>query len=131
VHHFTVGQRKGLGVALGVPAFVTRIDPGAAEVHIGTREELLSGGLIARGCSWLGDVPDLGQRVTARIRHRHPGAPARVCSVEGGLTEIRFERPVEAVAPGQAAVLYDGERVLGGGWIDSSIATADRRENDR
>ena len=120
VHHFTVGQRKGLGVALGVPAFVTRIDASRAEVHVGTRDELLSDGLVARGCTWLGEAPKPGRRVTARIRHRHHGAPAKIASMEGDRAMISFDEPVEAVAPGQAAVLYDGERVLGGGWIESS-----------
>jgi tRNA-uridine 2-sulfurtransferase len=128
VHHFTVGQRKGLGVATGRPAYVVGLDAASAEVRVGEREQLLAGGLVAHRCHWLGDAPAPGMEVTARIRHRHSGAPARVCSVADEVLELTFERPVEAVAPGQAVVLYEGDRVLGGGWIESSSGPTNHRE---
>lgn len=118
VHRFTVGQRKGLGVALGKPAFVTAIDPASATVHLGDVDAL------AASEARLDDVvlaPGVELPVDARVRvrYRHEGAAARVeRSPEAGDTaRITFEAPVRAVSRGQIAVLYDGDRVLGGGRI--------------
>ena len=116
--HYTVGQRKGLGLALGYPAFVLEIRPKTNEVVIGTYEESLTRTLKADRLNFM-SVPDLTEprRVFAKIRYNHKGA---WCTVERtGEDEITciFEEPIRAVTPGQAVVLYDGEYVLGGGTI--------------
>ena len=116
--HYTVGQRKGLGLALGYPAFVLEIHPETNEVVIGTYEESLTRVLKADQLNFMA-VSDLKEprRVFAKIRYNHKGA---WCTVEKtGEDEITcvFEEPIRAVTPGQAVVLYDGEYVLGGGTI--------------
>ena len=116
--HYTVGQRKGLGLALGYPAFVLEIRPETNEVVVGTYEESLTRILKADQLNFM-SVPDLPEprRVFAKIRYNHKGA---WCIVEKtGTDEITctFEEPIRAVTPGQAVVLYDGEYVLGGGTI--------------
>lgn len=118
IERFTVGQRKGLGVALGEPYFVVRIDPQTRSVVIGRREELARRELTARDCNWLVEPPAAPLRCHAQIRYNSPATPATAeCLAEGRL-KVRFDRPCEGVAPGQAVVLYDGLRVLGGGWIE-------------
>ncbi|MCL2723016.1 MAG: tRNA 2-thiouridine(34) synthase MnmA [Polyangiaceae bacterium] len=115
IHHFTVGQRKGLGVALGKPAFVTSIDADTATVRLGDASELAK--LMAR----VEDVVlapgvSLPFNARVRVRYRHEGARARVEADERGAV-IAFARPVRAVSRGQIAVFYDKERVLGGGRL--------------
>ena len=117
---YTVGQRKGLGVALGKPAYVTAVDAATRRVHVTTdKRRLLHGGLTAQRANWF-DHPGPDRVVHARIRHRGGLVP---CTVHGPpeAFELRFLEPARAVAPGQAAVLYDGDRVLGGGWITRAL----------
>jgi tRNA-specific 2-thiouridylase len=117
LHRFTVGQRKGIGVALGKPAFVTRIDPESAAVHLGDEEALLAKGaelediVLAPGIS-------LPRPARARVRYRHDG---QACEVDANGT-VRFAALVRAVTRGQIAVLYDRDRVLGGGRIRRALA---------
>ena len=116
--HYTVGQRKGLGLSMGHPVFVLEIRPETNEVVIGTYEESLVDTLVADQINFM-SISDLTKpgRVLAKIRYNHPGA---WCTVEKtGVDEItcRFEEPQRAVTPGQAVVLYDGDYVLGGGTI--------------
>jgi tRNA-specific 2-thiouridylase len=121
VHAFTLGQRKGLGVALGKPAFVTRIDAASATVHVGPGELLFAAGaelddvVLAEGVA-------LPRRARVRVRYRHDGDDATVAARPGGGATVRFDRPVRAVTRGQVAVLYDGDRVLGGGRICGALA---------
>jgi len=122
VHRFTVGQRKGLGVALGQPAFVTRIDAADATVHVGTKADFRATSATLRDVVLAPDVA-LPREALARVRYRHAGVRARV---EGDV--VRFLDPPGAVSRGQVAVLYDGDRVLGGGVIgevnvDAQVAT--------
>lgn len=116
---FTVGQRKGLGVALGTPHFVIRIEPETKRVVLGDADDLLAGGLHADQANWLIDLPDLPQRVSVQFRYNGKPHPARVAINPTDATrfDVTFEKPQSAISPGQAAVVYDGERVLGGGWI--------------
>ncbi len=125
VTRFTVGQRRGLRVAVGDPLFVVRLDPSRREVVVGPREALLSDSLTLKETNWLGDEPTLEaaagaeKPVLARVRSTREPAAARL-RLSGGGVEVVFESPEEAVAPGQACVLYDPavpSRVLGGGFI--------------
>jgi tRNA-specific 2-thiouridylase len=141
MHQFTVGQRRGTGVALGKPAFVTRIDPETADVHLGEEAALqslaaeLTDVVLAEGVT-------LPRRARVRVRYRHEGAHATVSPTKGcddGLltqrplqraqnVSVQFDSPVRAVTRGQIAVLYDGDRVLGGGTIASaSVRVVDVR----
>ena len=122
---FTIGQRRGLRVAAGIPMYVTAIDPATATVTIGPREELLADALTADRANWHCQV-DAEFDATVQIRYNHPGAPGRVRITGEGRFEVRFAERVSAVTPGQAAVVYDADRLLGGGWIDAAggFATA-------
>jgi tRNA-specific 2-thiouridylase len=116
VHRFTVGQRRGLGVALGHPAFVTRIDAEHATVHLGGEDALKSPGAELDDVS-LAAGTTLPVRARVRVRYRHDGEEAVVLSRPGGRASVVFDQPVRAVSRGQVAVFYSGERVIGGGRI--------------
>lgn len=119
VHRFTVGQRKGLGLSTGVPLYVVAIDAGRQEVMVGPRESLDRTTLSASGVNWISGTPlREWTPITAQIRHRHRPAPGRVRALDDGRAEVQFDAPQSAITPGQAAVFYDGDDVLGGGWID-------------
>jgi tRNA-specific 2-thiouridylase len=122
IHRFTVGQRKGLGLGnSGEPLYVIRIEPESRRVLLGPERDLYRRALIAGGVNWIsGHAPAPGTRVEARIRHRHTPAPASIEPLENDGLAVRFDEPQRAIAPGQAVVLYQGERVLGGGWIRSA-----------
>jgi tRNA-specific 2-thiouridylase len=129
VTRYTVGQRRGLNVAVGEPLFVVRIDAERREVIVGPRDALLTPALRLTETNWLGDGPDLaaaaaaGVAVLARVRSTQTPAPARLALVDGA-PGVVFERPEEGVAPGQACVLYDPttpSRVLGGGFIAARV----------
>ncbi|CAN5166282.1 tRNA 2-thiouridine(34) synthase MnmA [soil metagenome] len=116
VHRFTVGQRKGIGVALGEPAFVTEIDAASATVHLGRDSGL--GALEATiDDVHLHESTSLPLEATARVRYRHSGVAVRVEATGARSARVRFLGDASAVTSGQIAVLYDGERVLGGGRI--------------
>jgi tRNA-uridine 2-sulfurtransferase len=128
---FTIGQRRGLNVALGEPLFVVRLEPETRRVIVGPREALLTHSLTLEEANWLGDEPDLataamaGLRVLARVRSTRQPSPARLEMIEGGEMRVVFDSGEEGVAPGQACVLYgadDPDRVLGGGFIRSTRA---------
>ncbi len=119
IHRFTVGQRKGLGVSSREPLYVLRLEPASQRVVVGPRGELGCQDLAASTVNWIAGAPPDGPRaLTARIRHRHPDAPAVVTPDGPARAVIRFAEPQAAVTPGQAVVFYDGEEVVGGGWID-------------
>jgi tRNA-specific 2-thiouridylase len=121
IHRFTVGQRKGLGLSSspsGAPMYVLALRPDARQVVVGPKASLERTTLIASGVNWIEGVPGGSIRAAVQIRHRHPAAPATVRSVGDGRADVVFDAPQLAVTPGQAAVFYDGDRVLGGGWID-------------
>ncbi len=119
---YTIGQRKGLGIALGAPAYVIGKDMQANTVTLGPNEALFSGGLVARDWNWL-PFPALTapMEVTAKIRHSRSEAKATVYPLEDGRAQVRFHEPQRAVTQGQAVVLYDGDMVVGGGTIESSL----------
>ena len=118
---FTIGQRRGVPGGFGEPMFVVAIRPLERAVVIGPREELLGRGVVARGMNWLVDpAPRAGDRVGVRVRHRAPIAAADIVRLDGAEIELEMDEPVSAIAPGQSLVLYDGTRVLGGGFIEAS-----------
>ncbi len=117
-YRFTVGQRRGIGVALGYPAYVLRVEPDTRRVVIGTDSGLVHHGLTVSQCNWF-RRPDPGHEVQVRIRHKGGMIPGRVGP--GDVATVTFSRPARAVAPGQAAVFYDGDEVLGGGWIGRAV----------
>ncbi len=118
--HYTVGQRKGLGLSLGAPAFVTELRPETNEVVIGTNEDTFHDRLLADQVNWM-SIPELQgeRRVTAKIRYSHQGAPCIIRMTGEDEVECRFDEPVRAITPGQAVVFYDGDIVVGGGTIRS------------
>ncbi len=119
IHHFTVGQRKGLGVATGNPLYVLQIHPSEKRVVVGGESQLYGSELTARDVSWVsGEAPNAAVRVQARIRNRHTPADAVAEPLSRGRIRVVFDEPQRAITPGQAVVLYDGELVLGGGWIE-------------
>jgi tRNA-specific 2-thiouridylase len=119
VHHYTVGQRKGLGVSSPIPLYVVGLDANANTVTVGPREALERTTLTASNVNWIAGLPPAPRtRVTAQIRHRHREAAGAVTPLEGDRLQLTFDEPQTAVAPGQAVVLYEGDVVIGGGWID-------------
>lgn len=114
---FTVGQRKGLGVAVGEKRFVTDIDPEFNIVTIGPEEHLYAYALIAENVNWVGGPPGGAIRAATKIRYRTPAAPATVTPLTDRRARVVFDEPQRAITPGQAAVFYDGDEVLGGGAI--------------
>ena len=129
---YTIGQRRGLNVAVGEPLFVVRLDPEARQVVVGPREALLTGALTLEETNWLGDEATIedaasaGAPVLARVRSTRPPSPARL-ALDGGVVTIVFAEGEEGVAPGQACALYDPtdpDRLLGGGFIATTRAIA-------
>jgi tRNA-specific 2-thiouridylase len=132
VTRYTVGQRRGLNIAVGEPLFVVRLDAGARQVIVGPREALLTASLTMKETNWLGDQPSLdaaaaqGVAVLARVRSTREPAPARLRVGDDG-PRLVFDSAEEGVSPGQACVLYDAadpDRVLGGGFIAATVAAA-------
>ncbi len=121
VHRFTIGQRRGLGIAAERPLYVTGIDAESGAVRVGNDADVRSAGLVAREPQWLSDPPAVGTSVTVKIRSRFEPQAAVITSISGDGFELESAL-LRAVAPGQAAVLYDGDRVLGGGWIRTAKA---------
>jgi len=119
IHRFTIGQRKGLGLATGIPLYVVDIDAEQAAVTVGPREELERTALTASRVNWIaGEAPAAAVRADARIRYRHQEAAATITPLDGDRASIVFDEAQTAITPGQAVVFYDGDYVMGGGWID-------------
>lgn len=122
VHRFTVGQRRGLGIgAEREPRYVTAIDGERGTVRIGPAADVVSAGLVASRASWIGPPPRRGELVAIKIRSRFAPQPARVASAGPTSFTVEVHGGLRAATPGQAAVLYDGERVIGGGWIERGL----------
>jgi tRNA-specific 2-thiouridylase len=118
IEGFTIGQRKGLGIAFGEPRYVVRLEADTRKVVVGTRDELARSTFTADRANWLVDEPQEPFACHVQIRYNSIAAPATVTPLAGGRFEVALEEPRHGVAPGQAAVCYLGERVLGGGWIE-------------
>jgi tRNA-specific 2-thiouridylase len=122
IHRFTVGQRRGIGVSSSEPLYVTAIDADANRVVVGHRSDLDVPGACVQRVSWIaGQAPSEPVRARVKIRYRDAGTMAELVPEPDGSVTVNFESPARAVTPGQAAVFYDGDSVLGGGWIAGSI----------
>jgi tRNA-specific 2-thiouridylase len=118
IHHYTVGQRKGLGIATGRPMYVVRISPEANRVVVGPVEEARQDRIRAEDVSWISRTPPSREfDASVQIRYRHAPAAARVTICAGGAAEIEFREPQFGVAPGQSAAIFKDDEVLGAGWI--------------
>ncbi len=121
IHRYTVGQRKGLGIAYSEPLYVLGVDAGKREVLVGVRPELYVKGLVAGGFNWLCRQKEFPLAAFCKIRYRHVPVACEVRELDDGRVEVSFLEPEKAITPGQAVVLYDGETVLGGGWIEGAV----------
>jgi tRNA-specific 2-thiouridylase len=120
--NFTIGQRKGVGVALGHPVYVVGKDPVANTITIGEREDLQVEGVRAREANWLTDTPAIGEWIscTAKFRYNTPPTNGQVCRTSDDELRVRFDEPQFGVAPGQAVVCYGNDTVICGGWISAA-----------
>ena len=125
IEGFTIGQRRGLGIAVGEPRYVVQIEPTTNTVTVGRRESLDRPGLLASRFNWQVEPPESALRCTAQIRARHRGVGASVVRLGEDRVRVIFDEPQSAVAPGQVVTLYDGMFVIGGGWIDQALDAGD------
>ena len=117
--HYTIGQRRGLGIAAETPLYVKRIDPERNEVVLCRDEALYSRALTAKELNWMAfETPPESFRASAKIRYRHTEQPCTVTALPGGRVAVEFDEPQRAATPGQAVVFYNGDTVLGGGVIE-------------
>ena len=118
IHRFTIGQRRGMGIAWSEPLFVTGIDASNNAVYVGPRNELAADGLTASRANWL--MPQQAPfSANCKIRYRHHAVPCQVVPAADGTIGVDFATPQYGVTPGQAVVFYQGDEVLGGGWIEA------------
>ena len=118
LHLFTIGQRRGINLPAAAPYYVVRIEPAENRLVVGQKEDLAASGCRVTQINWIALPPEKTIPVRVRVRYRHRAVPARLHPLDGHRAEIAFETPQTAVTPGQGAVFYDGNEVLGGGWIE-------------
>ena len=119
IHRYTIGQRRGLGIAHEKPLYVLQIERARNQIIVGEKEELDSMEFIARGVNWVAfDEPTEPVRASVKVRYRHDPDPATIYALPEGRARIVFDEPQAAITPGQTTVFYDGEEVVGGGWIE-------------
>ena len=120
--NYTVGQRDGLGIALGRPVYIYKMEPETNTIYIGEKDCLFSNGLIAKEANFVSTATPLQTIfVTVHIRYNHPGVTARLTPMDGGQVRIEFAEPQMAVTPGQSAVFYDGDVLIGGAIIERAL----------
>ena len=118
IHRYTVGQRRGIGIAGPQPLYVINIDAAQNQVVVGGQDDLLSREFTAAGVNWVAfDKPDASVRAEVRVRYRHQPAKATITPIENNRVRVIFDEPQRAITPGQATVFYRGDEVVGGGWI--------------
>jgi len=119
---YTIGQRKGVGIATGQPVYVTEIDAGNNRIKVGPNDDLLHSGLVAESINWISIVSLKEEiEIEAKIRYNAPGAPAWIQPTSNGNVEVKFKKPQRAVTPGQSVVFYQDDLVVGGGIIESYV----------
>jgi tRNA-specific 2-thiouridylase len=129
--HYTVGQRRGLGVTASEPLFVLSIDAARNVLRVGPRGALGARALVTGPVNWLqGAPPAAGARAVVKVRSAHGGADASLHPLADGGVEVRFDQPQDAITPGQLCVMYDGERVMGGAPIARALEPAAIAETD-
>jgi tRNA-specific 2-thiouridylase len=122
IHRFTLGQRRGLGVAARAPLYVAALDRATATVVLGPRESLMRREAVVSGVRWTsGRVPSGSERCEAKVRYRQDAAAAEVKPLGTDAAELRFDEPQFAITPGQIAAFYTGDELLGGGWIEKAV----------
>jgi tRNA-uridine 2-sulfurtransferase len=120
IEFYTIGQRKGLRISSPKPLYVVALDAANNRVVVGNDSALAQDHFVAEGCNWIAfEEPPPSLEATVKIRYNHPGTPATLTSMPGGKTRVKLRDPQRAVTPGQAAVFYQEDVVLGGGWIGS------------
>ncbi len=118
IHRYTIGQRRGLGIAHEKPLYVLQIERAKNQIIVGEADELDAIEFIAKGVNWVAfDEPAMEVRAEVKIRYRHDPAPAAIYALPDSRARIVFDEPQRAITPGQAAIFYNGEEVVGGGWI--------------
>jgi tRNA-uridine 2-sulfurtransferase len=118
IHHFTVGQRRGIGISNERPLYVLSIDSATNRVVVGGQDKLLTDEFTAAGVNWISfDEPQEPVRAEVRVRYRHIPAPATITTLPNRRARVKFDEPQRAITPGQATVFYRGDEVVGGGWI--------------
>jgi tRNA-specific 2-thiouridylase len=118
IHRYTVGQRRGMGIAWTEPLYVLEIDRLQNRVIVGVEAELYKSSLTINGCNWIRQPENGGRGLECKIRYRHRQVPCEVTLLPGDRAEISFPAPEKGVTPGQVAVVYRGDEVMGGGWIE-------------
>ena len=118
VHRYTIGQRRGIGLAAERPLYVLSIDPAQNRIVVGDENELQASTFTAAGVNWIAhEKPETPIQADVRIRYRHQQAPATIAPAENDRVVVRFDEPQRAITPGQATIFYRGDEVVGGGWI--------------
>lgn len=118
IHHYTIGQRRGIGIAAEQPLYVVSLDAASNQVVVGQQDQLLSSEFTAAGVNWIPfDTPTAPVRAEVRVRYRHNPSPATITPIPNGRVQINFDEPQRAITPGQTTVFYRGDEVVGGGWI--------------
>jgi tRNA-specific 2-thiouridylase len=121
IHHYTIGQRRGIGIAHEKPLYVINIDATKNQIVVGPQDELLSREFTAAGVNWIAfDKPEGEVRAEVRVRYRHAPEPATITQVANDRVRVIFDEPQRAITPGQTTVFYHGDEVVGGGWIVKS-----------
>jgi len=119
---YTIGQRKGLGISMGKPVYVNKIEADVNRITVGSKDELLATGAVASNLNWIAmNKPAVGMNVETRIRYNDPGFPARIQRCENGYVEVHFQNSQSAVTPGQSIVFFNDNVVIGGGIIERAI----------
>jgi tRNA-specific 2-thiouridylase len=118
IHHYTIGQRRGIGISSAQPLYVTGIDSTKNRIIVGNQDELLRDEFTAAGVNWIAfDNPADPVRAEVRVRYRHTAEPATIIPLPDARVQVNFDEPQRAITPGQATVFYRGDEVVGGGWI--------------
>jgi len=129
IHRYTVGQRRGIGIASSQPLYVINIDASKNQVTVGHQDDLLSDEFTAAGVNWIAfDKPGHPVRAEVRVRYRHTPAAATITPIENNRVRVNFDEPQRAITPGQATVFYRGDEVVGGGWIVKGQKAESRKQ---